>query len=621
MGLIIGTTALATAFSLVAWLVGQRRPDLANAFWRAAVLTFLLLPLGVLVSDVLTLHVGLAPENAAGCALDGAVLPLAHGEGPEGTAVTARMAAADTVHGVSSPATERVPIRSEGRGWREHLRASLARHYWFWISQANFVLPWWGGTLMLLAWMLRDVGWVRWLTLSGAARNTRAQSSEVADTAREVGLRQPPAILVSRKLPVAIVLGLLRPRVVLPEPLDLTREGARAVLAHEMAHVARGDLAWAMVARIARLVWWWHPLVHLAAAQLRRSAELACDDRAIEVTGDGGGLASQLAAGAERSLGMDVAISGGEAKHVQARVRRLLGATRPRATLSRRASVALTLASVALIAGLGCVRHERKAHDAPLPPYPAAGERAVLLIGQGQDGRADTVVLAFAGFSARRLGLVALAPSLPVARADGSSATLGDLLGRSATRQGVGANGPGAEACREAWEALGLPHGTALVAGLPRLRSTIGSLRRVTVDVAADMQYVDRAEGFRVDLEAGRQRLGPDGMEQFIRYVGADTMSLPEDAEQARCERQLQFLAAARRRLVAMRVRRQRWDLHALGWALNSCRVDGLPVSDCQALVRFASEVPADGVRAVVIADAAALRTQVADMERWVAGE
>jgi hypothetical protein len=79
-----------------------------------------------------------------------------------------------------------------------------------------------------------------------------------------------------------IVIGILRPVVILPErATQWSDSDLDAVLTHEMAHIERGDLALALVAQVACVVYWCNPLVWMAAARLAREAERACDDRVV----------------------------------------------------------------------------------------------------------------------------------------------------------------------------------------------------------------------------------------------------------------------------------------------------------------------------------------------------
>lgn len=67
-----------------------------------------------------------------------------------------------------------------------------------------------------------------------------------------------------------------------------------SVLAHELAHLERSDGIWFLVIGALQSLLWLNPLNHWLASYCRESAELACDDRAVEVTRDPLGLARAL---------------------------------------------------------------------------------------------------------------------------------------------------------------------------------------------------------------------------------------------------------------------------------------------------------------------------------------
>lgn len=75
------------------------------------------------------------------------------------------------------------------------------------------------------------------------------------------------------------VAGLLRPRIVLPADFAAryTPDEQRLVIAHEQLHIERGDIPAQALATLLRCVFWFHPLVHAAAARFRFDQELACD--------------------------------------------------------------------------------------------------------------------------------------------------------------------------------------------------------------------------------------------------------------------------------------------------------------------------------------------------------
>ncbi len=79
------------------------------------------------------------------------------------------------------------------------------------------------------------------------------------------------------------VYGLVRPIILLPRAI--VREQSLAelepLLAHELIHVRRGDLWWALVQTLACCLFWFHPLVWLAQAMLVREAERSCDEETV----------------------------------------------------------------------------------------------------------------------------------------------------------------------------------------------------------------------------------------------------------------------------------------------------------------------------------------------------
>src|SRR5437660_1722674 len=58
-------------------------------------------------------------------------------------------------------------------------------------------------------------------------------------------------------------------------------ERLRIVLLHEMLHIQRRDLLAQAVAQLACCLYWFHPLVWIAARQLRKERERACDDAVL----------------------------------------------------------------------------------------------------------------------------------------------------------------------------------------------------------------------------------------------------------------------------------------------------------------------------------------------------
>jgi beta-lactamase regulating signal transducer with metallopeptidase domain len=84
------------------------------------------------------------------------------------------------------------------------------------------------------------------------------------------------------------LLGLLRPRLVLPAAFeaDYSDDEQRLVIAHERMHQRRRD-PWALaVCAVLRVLFWFNPLLHVAAGRFRRDMEFACDAAVLRLYPD-----------------------------------------------------------------------------------------------------------------------------------------------------------------------------------------------------------------------------------------------------------------------------------------------------------------------------------------------
>ena len=80
-------------------------------------------------------------------------------------------------------------------------------------------------------------------------------------------------------VPAPFTLGILRPRIYLPEGLD--GETRRAVLLHEQTHLRRHDPQVKPLFYAVVCLHWFNPLAWLAFRQLEREMESACDEAAV----------------------------------------------------------------------------------------------------------------------------------------------------------------------------------------------------------------------------------------------------------------------------------------------------------------------------------------------------
>lgn len=78
-------------------------------------------------------------------------------------------------------------------------------------------------------------------------------------------------------IPTPFVLGVLRPRIYLPNALS--REDMPYVIVHERAHIRRRDPLWKALGFGLLCIYWFQPLLWLGYALFCRDMELACDEK------------------------------------------------------------------------------------------------------------------------------------------------------------------------------------------------------------------------------------------------------------------------------------------------------------------------------------------------------
>jgi beta-lactamase regulating signal transducer with metallopeptidase domain len=93
-------------------------------------------------------------------------------------------------------------------------------------------------------------------------------------------------LLVWDRIDVAVAIGVTRPSIVLPNRWvdDRSAEELQVVLAHEVAHVRNGDLAWLAVSRGLLVIVWAQPLYWLLRRALRLDQEALADAAAAELS-------------------------------------------------------------------------------------------------------------------------------------------------------------------------------------------------------------------------------------------------------------------------------------------------------------------------------------------------
>ena len=97
----------------------------------------------------------------------------------------------------------------------------------------------------------------------------------------QMKLKRHIRLMTCRGFATPCALGLIHPTLILPEQ-DWEGEELTLVLTHELIHIRRYDSWIRLLSVIARVVYWFNPIVYLLEIQMNQYCEQACDEAVIQ---------------------------------------------------------------------------------------------------------------------------------------------------------------------------------------------------------------------------------------------------------------------------------------------------------------------------------------------------
>ena len=150
------------------------------------------------------------------------------------------------------------------------------------ISPAEaLALAWLGGALVLMVW--RVSAYLHFLRCLRAGRrevSDPALLDLLARTGEELKVRRPVELWENPLAASPMLLGLFRPRIVLPSAA-VSEADFRCTALHELTHYRRRDLLYKWLVQLTVCLHWWNPLVWVMAREIDRACELACDEAVL----------------------------------------------------------------------------------------------------------------------------------------------------------------------------------------------------------------------------------------------------------------------------------------------------------------------------------------------------
>ena len=211
---------------------------------------------------------------------------------------------------------------------------------------------WVAGAVVSLFRMIRDT---RYLSrLRREAQPVTLEDMDCGDWKNVTGGSERVRIAFYDQVGSPILAGIWRPSILLPP--DFTRwttaAERRAIIEHEIAHLARLDHYVNLFLRILNAVFYFHPLVILARKQLEIEREMACDDRVI----DRGTKAEIYVESILKVAGRGVLFRGmrqlgmiSSKKILEKRIGMIMNEDRARYVINYRRKLALSVAMISLV--------------------------------------------------------------------------------------------------------------------------------------------------------------------------------------------------------------------------------------------------------------------------------
>jgi len=156
---------------------------------------------------------------------------------------------------------------------------------------------WMGGVSFFYCYSL--IAWMAATRLKkrGAFPAPLEWQHRLAELVAQLGLRRSVALLESCLTDVPVVIGYLRPVILMPVGVmaGLTAGQVEAILIHELAHIRRYDYMVNVLQTLVEGMLFYHPAVWWAGSVMRTEREHCCDDVVVAQQGDACGYAATLA--------------------------------------------------------------------------------------------------------------------------------------------------------------------------------------------------------------------------------------------------------------------------------------------------------------------------------------
>jgi bla regulator protein BlaR1 len=245
--------------------------------------------------------------------------------------------------GLSEAAGRLSLLDPDPSGWKQSL-----------ISTFDFVsILWFIGVLILATRLAGGMLVINGLRRQQVSPLPSGWEQRLQKLAVKTGLRRSITYLQSQKVRVPVLIGMLRPVVLIPAMIisGLPADQLETIIVHELAHIRRHDFLINILQSIMEALFFYHPVVWIISENIRQEREKCCDDYTVRVCGQVSLYARALAGLSELQITAAVpclAINGNK-KNILHRVERLINHKKMKNNMTERLVAGLVLMTSVLI--------------------------------------------------------------------------------------------------------------------------------------------------------------------------------------------------------------------------------------------------------------------------------
>ena len=159
-----------------------------------------------------------------------------------------------------------------------------------WIDRNAYIiqLSWFLGITVFVIRFFLGISYLQYLKWGRISVSHEATSNFISMISARMMMKKRVELFEHKSVLSPFTTGFIRPAIFLPLGFinSLSSHEVEAILAHELAHIKRNDFALNIFISMAEIVFYYHPVMWWFTALIRAEREEACDDLAVDVTGD-----------------------------------------------------------------------------------------------------------------------------------------------------------------------------------------------------------------------------------------------------------------------------------------------------------------------------------------------